>query len=224
MADRMIRLSKPQADDISFICSFGVGLLSEVAAAIEALPPTMKKGKVQEAISAVAGGDKAERIRRIIFSLATVHRRNFDDASSLLDSVSVPPEWGEQQRQKWRECKPSFARLLSAKSIVLAAKATDLSFDVERFCVGARIITDIRPVFDEQRSSIVGSTIRQTLRLEYMSIDGTVTSVSIGLDANDISRIRRACEEAMRKVSVVTETLQRAGITELLIPGKGDDE
>ena len=104
--------------------------------------------------------------------------------------------------------------------MVLATKALDLSFDVERFCVGTRIITDVRPVFDPSRNQIVGSAIRQTLRLEYMSLDGTVTSMSIGLDADDIDRLKKACDEAIHKVGVVRDALTKSGLTEIIVPGE----
>ncbi len=129
-------------------------------------------------------------------------------------------EWDDAQRTKWQECRSALEQLLSTESIALAAKAADLSFDVERFCVGARIITDIRPVFDPRRDKIVGSTIRQTLRLEYMSLEGTISNMSIGLDAEDIDRLKKACEEATHKVAVARSTLTKSGLTEIIVPGE----
>src|SRR5260370_33436931 len=91
---------------------------------------------------------------------------------------------------------------------------------VSAFCVGARIITDIRPVFVPQHQKIVGSTLRQTLRLEFMSLDARVTSMSIGLDADDISRLKKECEAAINKAAVTRNTLQRSGLEEIIIPGE----
>ncbi len=126
-------------------------------------------------------------------------------------------EWDDAQRTKWQECRSALEQLLSTESIALAAKAADLSFDVD---VGARIITDIRPVFDPRRDKIVGSTIRQTLRLEYMSLEGTISNMSIGLDAEDIDRLKKACEEATHKVAVARSTLTKSGLTEIIVPGE----
>jgi|ERR1700730_1004512 len=220
MADRVIRLSKAQSDDIATLCSFGSTTVERFADTIERLPLTIRREKIQEAIASQFGKEKAEPLGRVLFGLATLHRRNFASVSTLLDSVSIPPEWGDAQRAKWQECRPALERLLSAASVILAAKATDLSFDVERFCVGARILTDIRPVFDLQREKIVGSTLRQTLRLEFMSLDGKVTSMSIGLDADDISRLKKECEEAIHKSTVTRDMLQKSGLTEIIIPGE----
>jgi hypothetical protein len=220
MPDRVIRLSKAQADDIATVCSLGSGILMRVATAVEALPTTIKKKKIQEAIAAQFGAETAQPLARILFGLATVHRRTFDSVAALLESISLPAEWDEAKRAKWRECQAALIRLLSAESVVLATKAADLSFDVERFCVNARIITDIRPVFDLPRDRIIGSTIRQTLRLEYMSLDGTVTSVSIGLDADDIDRLKKACDEATHKADVARDTMTKSGLKEIIVPGE----
>jgi hypothetical protein len=220
MPDRIIRLSKSQADDIVTVCSFGGDALLRVANAIEAMPTTIRKEKIEESFAAQLGSEKSKPLTRMLLGLATVHRRNFDNVAALLESISLPTEWDEAKRAKWLECRPAFERLLSLESVVLATKAIDLSFDVERFCVGTRIITDIRPVFDLARNQIAGSTIRQTLRLEYMSLDGTVASVSIGLDADDIDRLKKACEEANHKAIVARETLTKSGITEIIVPGE----
>ena len=223
MPEQILSLSKKQADDIAAVCELGFDTLNKIAAAVEAMPLTIKKKKIQETIAAQFGAEKAGALERVLFGLAAVHRRNFDDASSLLDAV-VPPSWDKAQRVMWQECRPALERLLSAESIILAAKAIDLSFDVEQFCIGVRIITDIRPIFDQKRNKIAGSTIRQTLRLDYTGVDGSVTSVSIGLDADDIARIQKSCEEATHKVSVARDALNRAGLTEIIIPGEEDDE
>lgn len=220
MADRVVRLTKTQSEDIATLCSFGAKAVTRLAEAIEGLSPTIRREKIQEVIAAQFGKEKAESLGRVLFGLATLHRRNFDSVSALLDSLSIPLDWDDTQRANWEECRPALQRLLSAASVILAAKATDLSFDVERFCVGARIITDIRPVFDPKHEKIVGSTLRQTLRLEFVSLDSKVTSMSIGLDADDISRLKKECEEAIRKATVTRDTLQRSGLTEIIIPGE----
>lgn len=220
MPERVIRLSKAQTDDITAVCSFGGETLIQIAAAIERLPFTIRQEKIQEIIAAQFGAEKAEPLGRLLFGLATVNRRHFENVSALLESISLPAEWDDLQRTKWRECRPALERLLSTKSVVLATKATDISFDVERFCIGARIITDIRPVFDPQHNQIVGSAMMQTLRLEYMSLDGTVSSMSIGLDAGDIDHLKKACEEATHKADVARDTLSKSGLTEIIVPGE----
>ncbi len=220
MANRVVRLSKTQAEDITALCSFGSATVARLADSIERLSPTIRKEKIQEVIAAQFGKEKAEPIGRVLFGLATLHRRNFESLSVLLDSISIPSEWDDAQQAKWQECRPAIERLLSAAPVILAAKATDLSFDVERFCVGARIITDIRPIFDPKHEKIVGSTLRQTLRLEFTSLDARVTSMSIGLDADDISRLKKECEEAINKAAVTRNTLQSIGLEEIIIPGE----
>jgi hypothetical protein len=215
----VIRPSKEQADEIAAVCSLGSETLSEIASIIEALPVTVRAEKIRAAISAKVGTAKAEALERVLLVFSVAIRRRFDNVPTLLDSVLLPTEWNDAQRQKWRECRPALERLLSIESVILTTKATDLSFDIERLCIASRIITDVRPVFDLERNKVIGTTIRQTLRLEYSSSNGDVESISIGLDADDIVRLKKSCEEAIHKAEILKNMLEKAGLTEMLIPG-----
>jgi len=222
MPEHVLRLTKKQAGDVAELCALGADTLMEIAAAVEVMAPTVKGKRIKEVVSAQFGAEKAQSLEKVLFTLATIYRRRFDKVSGLLDAIQSDA-WSDTQRSEWLECRPAFERLLSAESVILSAKALDLSFDVERFCVGARIITDIRPIFDSSRNAIMASTIRQTLRLEYASVDGTVTSISIGLDADDIARLKQSCEEASQKVTVAKSLLTKTDLTEILVPGEDDE-
>jgi hypothetical protein len=223
MPDRSIRLSQPQADDLAVICSIGASSLIRVLGKVEDAPITIRASKLRETIlTAQIGGDKADVLGRVLLGLATLMRRGPSNASEVLAMVSgsLALRWNPDQMKQWQDCRPVFERLLSSRSVTLATKATDLSYDVERFCIGSRIITDIRPVFDDEREAIVGSTIRQTLRLEFMSMDGSANSISVGLDKDDISRLKDACEEALRKATRAQETMRKAGLSETVVAGE----
>lgn len=223
MPERRLALSRTQANDIAVICAWGPSMLTQIADDVEAIPVTISREPIQQAIAKRTGVEKAETLYRVLFGLAAVHRRRFEDVSELLDAVT-PSEWDDKQRTNWQNCRPALQRLPMAEPVILATKALDLSYDVERACVGLRIVTDIRPVFDQNRNTIAGTTIRQTLRLEYTGVDGNTNSISVGLDADDVSRLKQLCEEAMQKISVVKEKLIQAGMTEIVVPGEDDDE
>ncbi len=218
-----LRLPLAQANDIAAICSFGNELLAKIASRIERMPRTIDRDKIQAELDEF-GEEVAAPLGRVLFALAAATRRRFGDVSSLLDQIRPPISWEESHRKQWQEAiqksRPALERLLSAESVVLATKALDLSYDVERFCVTSRIITDIRPVFDADHTQIIGSTIRHTLRLEYMGVEGSVSSMSIGLDADDIARIKSSCEEATKKATAVRELLTKSGIKDVIIPGE----
>jgi hypothetical protein len=218
-----LRMPPAQANDIAKVCSIGNDKLSRIAAGVAKMARTIDRDKIRSELAKL-GPDIAEPLDRVIFGLAIAARRRFDTMSTILDNVVPPTTWDDARRARWEKdlqaCRPALEQLLSAESIILAAKAIDLSFDVERFCVASRIITDIRPVFDAERSEIIGSTIRHTLRLEYTGIDGTVTSVSVGLDADDIAHLKDACEEATLKVEAAKRLLEKSGVNDVIIPGE----
>jgi hypothetical protein len=131
----------------------------------------------------------------------------------LLDGVSegLPttiPSWNQAQLESWQKCRPALQKLLESKLVVLAAKVVDLTFDFSAFCLGTRILTDIRPIFDDPRATIIGTAITQTLRLEFAEGDGQFNNISIAMDLDDILHLKKACEEAIRKGEVAKRLVE----------------
>jgi hypothetical protein len=106
-------------------------------------------------------------------------------AQSLGDAAKSDPRFRD-----WDECRAAIKRLLETRSLTLAAKALDISYDFERVYLAGRLLTSMRPVFDDQREDIRGSTIVQTLRLEYLAPNGDQSSISVAMD------IKRLKEES----------------------------
>ena len=48
------------------------------------------------------------------------------------------------------------------------AKASDLSTDFERLFIKAKIITDIRPIFNDERTRMLTTAVTSTMRLRFI--------------------------------------------------------
>jgi hypothetical protein len=106
-------------------------------------------------------------------------------------------------------------------AVVLPAKARELAFDFERIYTRARILTDIRPVFDDARNEIMGANVTQTLRLDYTSRNDSSTSLSLALDMSDIEELRKCCKDALRKATISREKIEASWGIEAALPGEG---
>jgi hypothetical protein len=158
--------------------------------------------------------DAVETASRLLIGLAIIARENFTAQSeflSALDEAVKSLEWTDDA-PRWEEVRDALAAVLYARDLVLAAKAIDLIFDFEKYCLNSRIITDIRPVFDDERNKIVGGIIMHTLRIEYRGDDGRRRSMSIELDNRDIERLAHSCADASQKMEAA-KTLFRDKLT-----------
>ena len=216
-----ISLARSQADDLATVCALGSAGIRRIASAIDAAQGTIKPGKIREIIAAQVGKDNAEAVKRVLFGITTASRRGSLSISELLDglSQSLAARWDEANLEKWQACRPALEGLLASKSMVLATKAADLSSDFERICLAVRVLTDIRPVFDDQKREILGSTITQTLRMEYIAPDGDQQSISVALDMDDLAQLKTACEDAVRKAEIAKKML--GDKIEIIMPGEG---
>jgi hypothetical protein len=220
-----VRLSKAQTDDLATICGLGVARLNQLADALDQTKPSIDRRELRRVIAGVAGESQAvDAAWRALPALAIAFRRFNVTASDLLDSVRkslVNQGWKEEDLRSWHECRPVIEKILMSPAVVLPAKARELAFDFERIYTRARILTDVRPIFDDPRNEIIGANITQTLRLDYTSRNDSSTSLSLALDMSDIAELKKCCEDALRKADISREMIQTKWGIEAALPGEG---
>lgn len=205
MASIGIRLSTRQIDDLRVIATLGKEKLRRIIVEVSTNPPTIRSDKILSAITSVVGSADASAVRRVLFGLATAARRRAAEISDILDGVTetLRSRWiTGSDFEHWTSCRDAVEGLLRTESVVLATKAADLSSDFERYCLTSRMTTDIRPVFNEPRSAIVGAILVHTLRMEYMTPEGEQHSVSIVMDMDDVKKLQEACTQTIGKAEV----------------------
>lgn len=178
---------------------------------------------IEKILHGELGDDNGRALANLLFGIAGTFRRTPTSAGEFLDRISnaVNDASEEEPRlRNWAECRPALERLLTTQSIALAAKALDISYDFERVYITGRLLTSIRPVFDEKRDKILGSTIVQTLRVEYISQGGDQTSISIAVDADDIRQLMVECERALNKARVAKNEFESKWGFEAIVPGE----
>jgi hypothetical protein len=218
-----VRLSKSQIDDLLAMCGPGANGLNRVAEALERTKPTIKHTELRRVISQAAGeGIASEATSRALPGLAMAIRRFNIQPSDLLESVQsglISQNLPNDAALRWHECRPIIEKMLSTAAITLYAKARDLAFDFERLYTRARVLTDIRPVFDDSRNVIVGAEITQTLRLDYLSSEADNKTITIALDIADIEQLKKCCDDALQKASAARKLIDDTGL-EVVLPGE----
>lgn len=100
--------------------------------------------------------------------------------------------------------------LLSLKgAIEITSKALNILMGNERNFVGARIFTDIRPVFKENPSDPpAGAVIVHTIRLDY--VEGNARKgFFLALDSSDLQALKSVIERASLKEACVVPLLSK---------------
>jgi len=118
---------------------------------------------------------------------------------------------------------PTLEKLLDSQLIQVAAKSSNLAYDFAYLLQYSRVITDVRPVFNERAEEIEGAVVSHVLRLKYSGRDSEY-SLSVVLDASDIRRLRDECERAMAKARVVKRTLEEGKAIPCHVTGSEPEE
>ena len=208
-----IRILPEQADDLAAVCALGAATLQATRAAIENAELTIKRDRLRELIASKVDEEiSATKLCRVVFGLSAIGSRNATTISDTIDGLTatLASEYKDDGRfANWSDVSPALLAILLCESVYLAAKAIDVAYDFERIMSDCRIITSIRPVYTDGRDRIVGNTIVQTLRLEFVTISGARASTSIALDYSDIMDLEKACADARLKAKVARDELER---------------
>ena len=223
MSAPRLRLTTSQRDGLAQLLELGPNLLSLLAERLESQTFTIRREVVEKTIVEIAGPERGPTVARLLFGLAGSFRRSFMTPDDLVAGIGNAVETvykNEARFSAWSDCKDAVLRLLTVRSLALAAKAIDISYDFERVYTSGRVLTSIRPVFDEDRDALVGSTVVQTLRIDYVSSGGDAGSISLALDLNDVKNLQDACEAAIRKAGKSKEKIEASCKFEVIIPGE----
>jgi hypothetical protein len=215
-------LSKSQKNDLLAMCRLGTSRLNAVVSGLEQRKPTVKRSEFRRAILETFDDPQAaEAAARALPGLATAIRTFNISAPTLFETIGASFQgFSEQDMLLWHECQPVIQRIVSLDFVTLYAKARDLAFDFERLYARSRILTDIRPVFDDARNTIVGADITQTLRLDYFGSESVINSISVAVDVADIEQLKKACEEALRKAEAARTLIEKNTELSAVLPGE----
>lgn len=88
--------------------------------------------------------------------------------------------------------------MLDANPVRTTVKALDVAYEYANLLQSSRIMTDVRPVFNEDGDAIEGAVVAFTLRMNLLNA-GHSQSLSIALDALDLRLLLEQCERALQK-------------------------
>lgn len=208
----IIRIRPTQAEALQAIAEIPLKKFSELVDDLcDQDSLSIKATEFQETVLKLSGdrGFSVALCNQII-SLATFRRVQKLDPEELFDSLfdgMRDAEFSGEAISWYEEARPAFLRLLNCDSVRFPAKALHLSTDYEKLFVSAHVVTDVRPVFDGDRSSLVGAVVVQSLRAHYLTAGGEhgKHEISLALDIEDIEKLIQELQRARKKAQIAKE-------------------
>jgi hypothetical protein len=118
---------------------------------------------------------------------------------------------------QWGKLRKFFVAALSLeRSVGTAAKAGNVLTQHERIFAGARIVTDLRPIFhldvtEKPDAAVIVHMLKITQRNHY----GDRVDQYFALDSNDIAVMQAVFERAMKKEKTLRDVMKNSGMTVL---------
>lgn len=194
-------------EDVDFLALLGAFASVEAVVQGEALAKSIQQESQQDP-SAVT------TILDAIMSLAALSYRTRESSSFVAERVAgsaqFPSDDGLELRFATR-----IRRLIECEVIRLQSKALAIGSTHERVFANAQLVTDLRPLFDEDLDRNPGpeaALLSHTLNLHYIASDGRHDNFYIALDDDDISTLRQALDRAILKVQSLNALLEDSGI------------
>lgn len=192
--------------------------VKELFSALAQVPPGLYGPQLPVQVAADVKTAEPKVIESIVDTLLSLYpamisaNESVDEfVEKVVETISVP---GKTQIDgtKISDLRTNLRKLLKVPSISLGAKATSVLFENERSLVNARILTDIRPVFELESANVGGALVIHTLKLEYYSDGDGAKEFFVSLDSDDIDTLILKLERAKQKAEKLKGVLSAASV------------
>ena len=121
----------------------------------------------------------------------------------------------KEKRLTQKQAAPLTSRLtklLGLEAIDLSAKAMSVLLEQQHSFTSARVLTDIRPIFDYDASKpLAGAVLIHNLKIEYME-NGEEREFFVALDKRDIQLLIDVLTRAQQKESGIKQFLDQSNL------------
>lgn len=165
-------------------------------------------------------GLPAADVERVLLSLQNLLRirtRLHVSSEELFDQIAdayvkrSDEEDGQENAERWTAARGAILEVMEAigpdHPVQVIRKVERLAYAHQSILTEARIITELRPVFNEAGDRIIQGIIVNTLLIDYFD-GGQNRRLEIGLDATDVAEIRRISQRAEGKAVAIKEALR----------------
>lgn len=220
-----LRPNKHQFADLKRISELGQARLAQVRAQLSSLRTTLARPKTLLAeVAKVVSEEDAEGLVRQLFALQGIVLQGGQSLDDVMAGLRAAVQLSDSgiEIDAWTAVEGEVRSLIEEPCVRLGAKAIELSYDYANLLRRTRILTDIRPLYNESADAIEAAVVSYTLRLKYDTADGE-HELSIALDEGDIRTLVAQCERAIAKAKTAQAMLSQRCNLSVAISGDVPD-
>jgi hypothetical protein len=225
-----LRLSIPRNEFGHFVALRDLGAegLGEVDRVLRNLGACAEHAAFVKALAGAIGSERALPASSALLRLAQVRRLHDVPPEAVVEALTADLQrqpqamrWNEEQLGQWRAVAPLVAGILALEAIVILEKTVELSYAFPLLFAGVRIVTDVRPVFNDAGDKIRAGVVTNTLEIHFTE-DGEPKVLQMAVDVKDLGQILKACERAKVKTRAAQELL--SGQIPTVVAGEDDGD
>ncbi len=191
-----------------------------LASALRDSKPSLTREQFVTQIAEVAKSIQQPEMRSILKVVFTLYALNDRMRISSKELANVVTKSAVQSSVKEVPFPSDKVGLLSArldillsfgKSIGVSAKAWDVLTEHERIFCGARILSDLRPVFAESLETASASVIVHNLQIGFHQ-NGKHQDFYVALDTDDVQALKEVIVRAEKKTIALCSILKKANV------------
>lgn len=207
-----ITLNRPQLQAIKLVQGIATQDLSGIVDLAQRAT-WIAPQEFEDACADVLGNSDAAiavvRVSLMILSMSSGVQTNAEELLQAIEEAirRADPDDDPGSAPAFAERKKVLLDLVRTEAVRRISKALDLAYEYGNLYRSSRIITDIRPIFNEGVDKITGSIVSYTFRMRYNSADGE-HSCNVALDEQDVNSIKDECERALKKALLAKEHME----------------
>jgi hypothetical protein len=214
-----ILFAPPQIESLQQVYKLAPSVIESIAKRLAELPNSpLAWGALCDEILKAAGNDakSGDLFIEQILPLSGRMRIERCSAQEIVDAVEANIGIDffntELVQHGWKRISRALVDVFSLPVIYLSASALELSYEHADIFRGVRILTDIRPIFNHDATSIQGAVVTHTLRLRYENTQGRQEFV-LALDETDVQQVIDDCNRALAKSKIARKLMSdEAGV------------
>lgn len=192
---------------------------SQLLSALKAAKPSLFSTGLASQVAPSINGLKSREVRRIVESLVAMYAvrirlgiSSSEFASGISAAIDDFEEASFSEEDKLRLAERLTQLLEIEKSLGITSKANDVLTEHEHTFCSARVLTDIRPIFQSDLASPPSeAVVVHTLKIAYHQ-DREHKEFYVALDSDDIQMLKSAIERAELKDRSAKSLLDKAGV------------
>ena len=219
-----IKIPPKELSTLKHIVELEEHIFLSLIQALEETSPTLSQKVFIKKIAQSVEGASFQEVESIINTLcALYYLKDIKDLSSeeLSEAIdeaakkSTEEDFSSSDTEAPKRLKTRLKTLLSFdKTLGITAKALDVLTEHDRIFIRSRIVTDIRPVFENTNKHPSAAVIVHHLKISYKQ-DGEIKEFYVALDTEDIKQLSEVMERTREKTKTLQSTLKETDISQL---------